>query len=141
MTGTRCNGICNRYSLSIRKYLSGEFKRCSICDIFLFKVHDKCPCCNSKLRTQPKSPKDKSTKKGNQAFYRYDALMIRAKNEFRLISKIPGETAKIKKTIHNYLDRAVIQLAIMDQEQRLRPTYLNAKIKSFDDFIKKLRKV
>jgi len=139
--GTKCKGICNRYSLSIRKYISGEFKRCSTCDIFLFKVYDKCPCCNLKLRTQPKDPKDKNTRKGNEAFYKYDALMIRAKNEFRLISKIPGETKKIKKTIHNYLEQAIIQYEIMDQEQRLRPVYLKAKIKSMLDFLEKLRQV
>jgi len=141
MTGTKCRGKCEKYSLSIRKYLSGEFKRCTTCDVFLFKYFDKCPCCNLKLRTQPKDPKDKSTKKGNEAFHKYDTFMIRAKNEFRLISKIPNETKKIKKTIHTYLEQAITQIEIIEQEQRLRPIYLKTKIKSFDDFIKKLRKV
>ena len=138
--GTKCKGICNRYSLSIRKYLSGEFKRCSTCDIFLFKVYDKCPCCHLKLSTHPKSPKDKSTKKGNEAFYKYDALMIRAKNEFRLLSKIPEERKKILRSVCEYLEQAITQYRIMELEQRQRPAYLKAKVKSFWNFLEKIKK-
>lgn len=139
MTGSKCRGKCDRYDNSIRFYLDGQFKRCTTCDIFLISVYKRCFCCNSQLREKPKSPKDKKTVKGNEAFYKYDALMIRAKNEFRLISKIPNETEKIRKTVIAYLYQAATQIEIIDKEKRLRPAYLKAKVKSFFDFTHKIR--
>ena len=141
MTGTKCRGKCDIYKNSFNSYLDGQLKKCTTCDFFLIEVYERCFCCNSKLREKPKSPKDKKTEKGKEAFYRYDAFMIRAKNEFRLLSKIPGERKKILKTVMDYLYQAVTQIEIIEREKRQRPEYLKAKIKSFWDFTQKLRKV
>ena len=139
MTGTKCRGICNRYRISSKTYLYGQFKKCTTCDIFVIKEYERCFCCNSKLRIKPISPKDKRTKKGDKAFYKYDILMIRAKNEFRLFTKIFGERRKILNTVMEYLSQAVTQIEIIELERRQRPAYLKAKIKSFFDFTHKIR--
>jgi len=138
LTGTKCRGKCDKYD-SINSYLDGQLKRCTTCNIYLIEVYERCFCCNGKLRSSPKSPKDKKTEKGNEAFFKYDIFMIRAKNEFRLLSKIPVERKKILKTIHAYLIQAVTQIEIIKLEQRQRPAYLKAKTKAFFDFIEKIK--
>lgn len=141
MTGTKCRGVCDRYDNSIKSYLDGQLIKCTTCDIFLICVYERCFCCNSQLRAKPKSPKDKKTEKGNEAFYKHKTLMIRAKNEYRLLSKIPGERTKILTSIHDYLKQALTQYIILEHEHRQRPAYLEAKRKSMFDFLEKIRKV
>jgi len=139
MTGSKCNGVCDRYRIPSKTYLYGQFKKCTTCDIFIIKEYERCFCCNSKLRIKPISPKDKRTNKGDQAFYKYYILMIRAKNEFRLYTKLIGERRKILKTVMGYLNLAVTQIEIIKHEKRQRPAYLKAKTKSFFDFTHKIR--
>ena len=66
--------------------------------------------------------------------------MIRAKNEFRLLSKIPEERKKILRSVFEYLEQAITQYAIMEHEHRQRPAYLKAKVKSFWNFLEKIKK-
>ena len=40
------------------RYSQGQ-KRCSNCEIFMFHDGIKCPCCNTKLKTKPRSTKSK----------------------------------------------------------------------------------
>ncbi len=52
-----CNGICKDYSANWcpRKgsWRIMGYKRCSICCIVLNVTVNRCPCCNTKLKTKP----------------------------------------------------------------------------------------
>jgi len=57
----KCKGICQRFravmtSVNIGRYESGQ-KRCNVCGIFLNCDNFRCPCCSSKLRSNPRSTK------------------------------------------------------------------------------------
>ncbi len=58
-----CNGICDRYKAkkpnnNIGRYSNGQ-KRCNSCEIFINWNGLRCPCCNNRLRTKPRSLKYK----------------------------------------------------------------------------------
>lgn len=58
-----CKETCINYKAPllnalISKYLSGQ-KRCQFCDIFIVWEGLWCPCCGTKLRTKPRSSKQK----------------------------------------------------------------------------------
>lgn len=59
-----CTGKCKRYkalkSRYIGRYASGQ-KRCNFCEIFVNYDGLKCPCCNTQLRSAPRSRKDKES--------------------------------------------------------------------------------
>jgi len=51
-----CNGVCSRYKVTKpygSRYLAGQ-KRCRVCSIFLNWDGLLCPCCNFKLRVNPR---------------------------------------------------------------------------------------
>lgn len=55
-----CKGICGRFKgESIPNGSRYEFgqKRCTLCSIFLHVPQIRCPCCNAKLRTNPRNKK------------------------------------------------------------------------------------
>lgn len=58
-----CKGICTRYKahkpVGIGRYASGQ-ARCQICEIFMHTSGLKCPCCNYKLRRNPRNIKYKT---------------------------------------------------------------------------------
>lgn len=53
-----CKGICPRYKakkpVGVGRYASGQ-KRCKLCEIYVWWNGIMCPCCNSRLRTKPRS--------------------------------------------------------------------------------------
>ena len=56
-----CKGICKKFkakkpSVDKSRYELGQ-KLCKVCAIFLNYNDTRCPCCNCKLRTIPRSPK------------------------------------------------------------------------------------
>ena len=57
-----CKGICIRHKVK-KKFGGGWYdsgaKRRNVCNIFIKWDDIRCPCCNSVLRTQPTSGKDK----------------------------------------------------------------------------------
>jgi hypothetical protein len=57
-----CKGICERYKANRPKsgmrYKSGQ-KRCQICEIYIAWKGIWCPCCSYKLRSSPRSRKNK----------------------------------------------------------------------------------
>lgn len=59
-----CKGIeCVRHRAQkpsgIGRYASGQ-KRCDECNMFIHFNGDRCPCCNTKLRTKPRASKYKA---------------------------------------------------------------------------------
>ena len=72
-----CKGSC--YHLCVKdfkkmhfqKYING-FKYCSICEKW-FEHYLRCPCCNNKLRTRPRSHDSK------QRFLARKTLLIKSK--------------------------------------------------------------
>ena len=72
-----CKGSC--YHLCVKdfkkmhfqKYING-FKYCSICEKW-FERYLRCPCCNNKLRTRPRSHDSK------QRFLARKTLLIKSK--------------------------------------------------------------
>ena len=56
--GQVCKVICIRYTeekiANGLKYSSG-YKRCTYCSLFVKTIEIRCPCCNAKLRTSPRS--------------------------------------------------------------------------------------
>jgi len=138
MTGTKCRGICDRHKISSSSYLDGQLKKCTVCNIFVIEIHEKCPCCNSKLRTNPRSPKDKRTKDGDEAFNNFDLFYSKAKFEQTLLTRfyhIPRLRKKIKTALIYYLEQAIIQLEIIKQERRQRPIYIKTKTKAVSNLI------
>ena len=79
MTGTKCRGDCNRTDKGFVKsssYRDGKLKYCAICEAFVKKLHDKCPCCNCKLRSKsPHSQIEKRTPEGDRAFDFFNLVM------------------------------------------------------------------
>ena len=60
-----CKNICSDYrKTGIRssqsKYKHG-FKYCSICEVWITQTSNRCPCCNNKLRTRPRSNKGRKS--------------------------------------------------------------------------------
>ena len=57
-----CKGICQRQKVvkvyGTPRYANGE-KRCNQCEVFLKIENVFCPCCNIRLRTHPKNPKNR----------------------------------------------------------------------------------
>ncbi len=55
-----CQGTCHRYkakwSARQDRYANGQ-KRCNTCEIFVQWDGYFCPCCNTQLRTRPRSVK------------------------------------------------------------------------------------
>ncbi len=142
MTGTKCDGVCDRHDNSIRSYLDGQMKKCTTCDIYLIAVYERCFCCNSLLREKPKSPKDKKTEKGDQAFVSFGISFNRAKNEVNLLAKfsrIPEEKEKVLNSFHDYLTQAIDELKIIRDEGRQRPEYVKKKVKAVESLMKKVK--
>ena len=58
-----CKGICHRYKAlkpyGGNRYASGQ-KRCQVCEIFLKWDGLNCPCCNYKVRGNPRNIKWKT---------------------------------------------------------------------------------
>ena len=132
MTGTKCRGVCDRYHVPSTSYLNGQLKKCSICDIFVKKSYDRCPCCRFKLRIKPKFSKDKRSKKGDIAFLFFDIDVSRTNHELRQLPKcykFPDLGARIIEHVFDYFDKAILQYEIMETERRQRPEYLEAKRK------------
>lgn len=135
MTGTKCRGDCNRTDKGFVKtssYRDGKLKYCAICEAFVKKLHDKCPCCNVKLRNKPKSTKDKRSKKGDIAFLFFDIDVSRTNRELQYLPKcyrFPELGARILERAYEYLDKAMLQYEIMKTVKRQRPEYLDVKYK------------
>ena len=135
MTGTKCRGSCNRYDLVFVKsssYKDGKLKYCSICEVFVKKTYEKCPCCNVKLRNKPKSTKDKRSKKGDIAFLFFDIDVSRANHELQYLPKcyrFPELGTRIIEHAFDYFEIAILQYEIMKTVERQRPDYLEAKYK------------
>jgi len=66
---TSCNGICavtkaKGQKSSFQKYKNG-FSYCSVCRVWFGRFWSlRCPCCNIKLRTKPRSHKSKEKFRG-----------------------------------------------------------------------------
>lgn len=62
-----CKGVeCLRHKalkpVGKGRYASGQ-KRCQTCEIFMLFSGDRCPCCNTLLRTEPRNSKYKTKEK------------------------------------------------------------------------------
>ncbi len=60
---SHCNNICKQYTVNRdnknpRKYTAGQ-KRCHQCEIFIDWSGIYCPCCNNKLRTKPRTSRNR----------------------------------------------------------------------------------
>jgi hypothetical protein len=60
-----CKDRCSEYRKTgvrscISKYKYG-FKYCSICEVWIERIDNRCPCCNNKLRTRPRSNKGRKS--------------------------------------------------------------------------------
>ena len=57
-----CKGICEREKAESmhwgQRYQLGQ-KRCSLCDTFFVTPNFRCPCCQTKLRSKPRSRRRK----------------------------------------------------------------------------------
>jgi len=143
MQGTKCRGICDQYKVSVKSYHNNQFKKCIICDVFLDKSHDRCPCCKMKIRCKPKGSKDKRSAEGDQALTLFDITVMRATNEFRMIHKcykLPELGHNIIEALFRNLHQAISQIEIIKEKKRQRPEYLQAKYEMMHKLIDKIGK-
>jgi len=132
LTGTKCRGDCERLKIQSSSYKDGRLKYCSICEVFVKKLHEKCPCCKLKLRNKPKSTKDKRSKKGDIALFFFDVDTSRSNHELQYLPKcykFPELGMRIIEHAFDYLDKAILQYDIMKTVERQRLEYLDAKRK------------
>lgn len=143
MTGTKCRGICERYSVTSSSYKEGKLKKCILCEVFIERSYERCPCCKLKIRCKPKATKDKRSKEGDQALTFFDIAVIRANNEFKILKKcykIPKLGRNIIDSILRQLNQAVIQYEKIKENKRQRPEYLKAKYEMMQKLIGRTRK-
>ena len=141
MTGTKCRGVCDRFSISSSSYQDGKLRKCSICDIFVKSTYERCPCCKFKLRIKSKSSKDKRSKEGDQAFVLFDLAVLRTTNELNLLTKcykIPNVGEGIIQSVFAYLQQAIMHYEILEQEHRQRIEYLDTKRKYLWNLLRKI---
>jgi hypothetical protein len=53
-----CKNICEKYRAvksGRTSYYEEGCKRCQICEIFITRGGNRCPCCKSVLRTKPRN--------------------------------------------------------------------------------------
>jgi len=78
-----CKGICEKFKATKNFEIKGRYesgqKRCKVCGIFLNYDNVRCPCCSSRLRSNPRSTKLRN-------YLRIQKAGINKKNNFKHFS-------------------------------------------------------